>query len=126
MQDSESFGDGGEANTLITWRVNDTVTFSNISVLSTTLGAAAQLPMEGEGLDGNFGMAKRYVPQLYKPTAVNQSVYSFCAGAPCANYPSFVEAMFEVGVIKSPVLAFYQVRGLSHSHPDPYLMNTTL
>lgn len=58
IQDTEFFGDGGPANELGTWRVNDTVTFSNISILSTTIGAAFSLPSGGEGLDGNFGMAK--------------------------------------------------------------------
>ena len=46
-------------NTLNSWRVNDTVTFSNISILSTTLDATYHLPLTGESLDGEFGLAKR-------------------------------------------------------------------
>lgn len=56
--DVEVFGDGGEANTLDTWRVNDTLGFVNISIPSTTFGAAFHIPTGGEGLDGNFGIAK--------------------------------------------------------------------
>ncbi|KAF8310515.1 acid protease [Clavulina sp. PMI_390] len=92
IKSSIAYGNGGEANTLDFWQVNDTIAFSNISILSTTLGAAYHIPTGGEGLDGNFGLAK-----------------SYCAGAQCTSWPSFVEAMYLDGVIKSPVIAFYQL-----------------
>lgn len=58
IQDKEAYGSGGPANTLGTWRVNDTVTFGNVTIPSTTFGAAFELPKGGESLDGNFGMAR--------------------------------------------------------------------
>lgn len=58
INDTELFADGGEANTISTWRVKDTITFSNITVLSAPFGAASHIPTRGETLDGNFGMAK--------------------------------------------------------------------
>ncbi|KAF8312133.1 acid protease [Clavulina sp. PMI_390] len=92
VESSIAYGSGGEANTLDFWKVNDTLAFSNITILSTTLGASYHIPTGGEGLDGNFGIAK-----------------SYCAGAQCAAWPSFVEAMYQDGIIKSPVIAFYQL-----------------
>lgn len=57
-QDTVFYGSGGPANEMITWRVNDTVSFGNVTILSTTLGAALSIPSGGEGDDGNFGMAR--------------------------------------------------------------------
>ena len=34
----------------------------------------------------------------------------YCNGEACTQYPNFIENMYEQGIIKSPVLAFYQVR----------------
>lgn len=59
IQDTEVFGSGGPSNTISAWRVNDTLTFSNVTLLSTTFGAASQIPTSGETLDGNFNIAKR-------------------------------------------------------------------
>ncbi|KZW03614.1 acid protease [Exidia glandulosa HHB12029] len=86
------YGSGGPANTLGSWRITDTVTLGNATIQSTTFGACYQVPEGGEGLDGNFGMAKAY-----------------CNGNLCGNYPSFVENMYEQGIISAPVLAFYQL-----------------
>ena len=53
-----AYGDGGPANTISMWRVNDTVSFGCASIPSTPFGAADSIPSGGEGLDGNFGIAK--------------------------------------------------------------------
>ena len=45
------------------WRVNDTITFGNISVVS-NFGSAFHVP-SGQTLDGNFGFAKRLVLSLF-------------------------------------------------------------
>ena len=59
-QHNLSYGAGGPDNTLGTWRVNDTLAFGNVTLNGATYGAAYSLPSGGEnGLDGNFGMAKR-------------------------------------------------------------------
>ncbi|EJD42585.1 acid protease [Auricularia subglabra TFB-10046 SS5] len=86
------YGDGGPANTLGSWRISDTVTLGNATIPSSTFGACYQVPEGGEGLDGNFGMGK-----------------SYCNGNLCGVYPSFVENMFDQGIISAPVLAFYQL-----------------
>lgn len=57
-QDNLVYGSGGPDNTLGTWRVNDTLSFGNATINVTTFGAAYSLPSGGEGMDGNFGMAK--------------------------------------------------------------------
>ena len=36
---------------------------------------------------------------------------SYCGGSLCATYPNFIENMYEQGIIKAPVISFYQVRG---------------
>lgn len=45
------------------WRVNDTITFGNISVVS-NFGSAFHVP-SGQTLDGNFGFAKRLVKPFF-------------------------------------------------------------
>lgn len=57
-QDTVFYGSGGPANEMSTWRINDTIAFGNITIDSTTFGAAFAIPSQGEGLDGNFGMAR--------------------------------------------------------------------
>jgi hypothetical protein len=73
------------------WRMNDTMTFGNVS-FTITFGAAYKLA--GPSVDdGNIGVAKAYF-----------------IGAACANtYPSFIEYAYLSGAIKSPVLAYYMV-----------------
>ncbi|KZT51842.1 acid protease [Calocera cornea HHB12733] len=101
IEDTESFGDGGPANTFESWRVNDTLTFGDITTPQTTFGAAVQIPTSGEGLDGNVGMAKVF--------------YAQCGNS--GNYANFVETMFLQGIIKNPVLAFYQLDGTEDVPP---------
>ncbi|KAF9514995.1 hypothetical protein BS47DRAFT_1342384 [Hydnum rufescens UP504] len=92
IHESLVYGDGGPANTISIWRVDDTVTFGSVSIPSTPFGAADSLPSSGESLDGNFGMARAY-----------------CGGHLCSKYPGFVETMYESGIIKAPALSFYQL-----------------
>ncbi|KAF8314074.1 acid protease [Clavulina sp. PMI_390] len=87
--DTIVYGSGGPANTMVSYRVNDTVTFGSFSV-ETSFGASYSIPSGGESIDGNFGMAR-----------------SYCNGKLCSNYPNFVEVMYQEGIISSPVIAFY-------------------
>lgn len=53
-----AYGSGGPANEMKTWRINDTLAFGNVTIDSTTYGAAFAIPSGGEDMDGNFGMAR--------------------------------------------------------------------
>ncbi|KZO95678.1 acid protease [Calocera viscosa TUFC12733] len=92
--DTEAYGNGGPDETFVSWRVNDSLSFGDITIPSTTFGAAVQVP-SGQSVDGNFGIAKSYFAQ--------------CGNS--GNYPNFIENMFLQGIIKSPVIAFYQLDG---------------
>ncbi|KZO95676.1 acid protease [Calocera viscosa TUFC12733] len=93
IKDTEAYGDGGPGSTFVTWRVEDSLTFGSITIPQTTFGAAVQIP-SGQNVDGNFGMAK--------------SGYAHCSGG---QYNNFVENMYQQGIIKNPVVAFYQLDG---------------
>ncbi|EJT96505.1 acid protease, partial [Dacryopinax primogenitus] len=93
IQDTAVFGSGGPDNTLVTWRVNDSVTWGTSTIAETTIGAAVGIPT-GETLDGNFGMAK--------------SAYAKCGAG---NYNNFLENMFMQGDIVNAVIALYQLDG---------------
>jgi hypothetical protein len=73
------------------WRMNDTMTFGNVS-FPVTFGAAFKLAGPST-YDGNIGVAKAY----------------FIGAACAAAYPGFVEAAYLSGVIKYPVLGYYMV-----------------
>jgi hypothetical protein len=73
------------------WRMNDTLTYGNVSI-PVTFGAAFKLPDE-ETWDGNFGIAKSV----------------FVGGACGPNYAGFVESAYLSGAINAPVLAYYTV-----------------
>jgi hypothetical protein len=74
------------------WRMNDTMTFGNVS-FPITFGAAFKLAGPAQ-TDGNIGVAKAYF-----------------IGEVCANaYPSFIESAYLNGAIKYPVLSYYMVR----------------
>ncbi|EJU04521.1 acid protease [Dacryopinax primogenitus] len=92
--DTLAYGDGGPDATFVTLRVNDSLSFGSLSIPQTTFGAAAQIP-SGQDLDGNFGIAKAY--------------YSQCGST--GTYPNFIENMYLQGIIKNPVIAFYQLDG---------------
>ncbi|EJU04501.1 acid protease [Dacryopinax primogenitus] len=100
IKDTEIYGGGGPDETFITWRVNDSVTFGDITIPTTTLGAAVRIGPD-QSYDGNFGIAKAY--------------YAQCSYSNI--YPNFVENMYLQGIIKNPVIAFYQLDG-SESVPS--------
>jgi Eukaryotic aspartyl protease len=83
IHESLAYGDGGPANTISMWRVNDTVAFGNVSIPSTPFGAADSLPSSGEGLDGNFGMARGRLLCIFRKlmtdTYLQHIVAGFCA-----------------------------------------------
>jgi hypothetical protein len=74
------------------WRMNDTLTYGNVST-PITFGAAFELP-NSQNVDGNMGFAKTYF-----------------VGGPCAGfYTGFVEDAYLNGAIKNAVAAYYLVR----------------
>jgi hypothetical protein len=74
------------------WRMNDTLTYGNVST-PITFGAAFELP-NSQSVDGNMGFAKTYF-----------------VGGPCAGfYTGFVEDAYLNGAIKNAVAAYYLVR----------------
>ncbi|EJU04520.1 acid protease [Dacryopinax primogenitus] len=93
IQDTAIYGNGGPDDTLVSWRVTDSVTWGDNTIAKTTFGASVEIPTS-ESLDGNFGMAK--------------SAYAKCNGG---EYNNFLENMYMQGDVVNAVIAFYQLDG---------------
>jgi hypothetical protein len=88
--DTIYYGSGDEYQQ---YRVNDTFNFGNLTYV-TTFGADFNMPYDVT-VDGNFGVSKALFSGGYCTSFV--------------KYPNFVETAYVNGLIKTPILAFYQV-----------------